>query len=477
MTTATIDSSVRPVPGLPPGPTESPLVQAVEFGRDPYGYFERCTKRYGDLFTFRLPLDPPRVVTSDPALVRTIFALGADDFEHARSALPVNIGEQSLIFLDGDRHAKERRLMTPHLHGERLRGYAADMRAAAAEVIAGWRPGEELDMRRDLKVITLNVILRCVFGLHDEAAARAIRKPLLYWLEGVFTSAVFTAGMLLTPTRVRHLLDRSVARGLAGKLGKPIFPWERWAEAKVSVLQTLRADVERCRREGTNGRTDLLALFTEARYEDGALMEVDAIVDELVMMLVGGHETTAGTLAWALYHIVQRPDVVARIREEIQTTFGDGPFDPSRAGELAYLDACLKESMRRTPITPASPRNIKKPLKLRGYTLPPGTIVWAAVALTHHREDLWPDPFAFKPERFLGLNAPQNHFFPFGGGRRACLGMAFAMTEMRIVLAEILRRVDLRLLPGAAKPEFRGITIVPNDALRFVMDRSLPFSA
>ncbi|MDI1447787.1 cytochrome P450 [Polyangium sp. 6x1] len=463
---------------LPPGPEEPPFLQAMRFGRDPYAYLEDCVRRYGDVFTLRLPGDPPRVVSSDPAIVRQIFALKPDDYAQGQQSFPMNIGESSLLFLDGDRHHRDRQLMMPHLHGERLRTYATSMCTSTDRVVDCWEPGEQLAIHSELQDITLDVILRCVFGAEDDRRAARIRGPLLTWLNGAMTPALFMASALLNANRVRSLLDGAVRRRLAGGPvpRRPLLPWEKWGAAKAEVLEYLREDVERCRREGAAGRSDVLALLAEARYEDGALMDVAHVQDELVTLLVGGHETTANTLTWALYHVLSRPEVLAEIRAERERVFSDNPFDPARAGELVYLDACIKEAMRITPIAPAVGRHLKRPMRIREYDIPSDTIVWACIALAHRRADTWGDPARFRPERFLAPgSAPTNHFFPFGGGRRTCLGMAFAGVEMRIVLARILERVELRVPAGAnAQAEIRGITITPSRELSVSVVRRLP---
>jgi cytochrome P450 len=250
-------------------------------------------------------------------------------------------------------------------------------------------------------------------------------------------------------------------------------PIVRAAAAKAQVMRLLRDDVERLRRDGVGERTDVLALLSDSRYEDGEPMAVDHIVDELVTLLVGGHETTSNTLAWALTHILPRPDVVTSITGELAKVFGTGPVDPHRAGELRYVEACIKEAMRRSPIAPAAVRPLARPFLLGDHLLPAKTILWPCVYLAHHRSDLWPEPHRYRPERFLENDSPAtNHFFPFGGGRRACLGMAFAGVEMRIVLAEIFSRATLRLVPNKlVRPGFRGITIAPTNGLELEVVR------
>ncbi|MFO0613826.1 MAG: cytochrome P450 [Polyangiaceae bacterium] len=448
---------------LPPGPKVPSFVAGYRFGRDPYAYLEACAAEFGDTFTLPLP-GGPRFVTRDPALVKQIFALKPDDLEQRLNAFPANIGDRSLLFLDGERHQRERQLMMPHLHGERLKGYAEVMQRLTRETLATWRPGELVRIQAELQRITLGAILECVFGVASDERSRPLREALLAWIDGVMQPATFFASTIFNATRVRRFLDGAADRQERGAMGRleSRMPWAPWAKGKAHVVRHLRAEVERCRSEGRGDRADILALLAHATYEDGSRMEIDAIVDQLVTILVGGHETTATTLAWTLLHLLSEPRLVVDVRAEIDRVFGGGPIDPSRAGELALVDASIKEAMRLTPIAPAVTRHLRRPLSLGPYDLPAGAIVWPCVMLTHRRPDLFPDPTRYDPTRFLTSTAPNHHFFPFGGGRRACIGLSFAAFEMRIVLAEILHAAELALRPGDRVPaELRGITIAP----------------
>jgi cytochrome P450 family 110 len=465
---------------LPPGPSEPSFVQALRFGRDPYGYLEECARRYGDTFTLRLPGDPPRVLSSDPAVVRQIFSLKPNDISQKSQSFPLNVGENSLLMLDGDRHQSDRQIMMPPLHGEQLRGYAISMCASTDRIVDSWRPGTALNIHSQLQEITLDVILRCVFGADGQASVTRLRRCLLTWLNGAMTPALFFASSVLGGTRVRTLLDRAVHRQIEeGPIqNRPLLPWEKWGAAKAEVVWYLREEIARCRREGATSRHDVLSLLANARYADGELMDSAHIEDELITLLVGGHETTATTLVWTLHHVLSQPRVLAAIHEEMKRVFADKPFDPTRAGELVYLDACIKEAMRMTPIAVFVSRNLARPMRVRDYDLPAGTIVAPAITLTHRRVDIWGDPERFRPERFLEAGAtPTNQFFPFGGGRRTCIGMAFANMEMRIVLARILSRVNLAIAPDSkSRTEFRGITVTLSNEFRVRVEQVLSSS-
>lgn len=448
---------------LPPGPRDPSFVAGYRFGRDTYAYLEACAKEFGDTFMLPLP-GGARFVTSDPALVKQIFALKPEDLEQRQNSFPANIGDRSLLFLDGERHQRERHLMMPHLHGERLRSYAATMQSLTRATIDAWSRGASLRIQQELQKITLGAILECVFGVPADARSQPLQRALLAWIDGVMQPATFFAASVFGPAPVRAFLDGSAERFLDGRAGalEARMPWAAWSRGKAHVLAHLRDEVAACRKRGGEGRSDILALLAHATYDDGSQMEVDAIVDELVTLLVGGHETTATTLAWTLLHLLSHPSVLADVRAEIDGVFGDGPIDPARVGELPLVDAAIKEAMRLTPIAPAVTRHLKRPVTIGPYDLPAGAMVWPCVVLTHRRPDLFPDPLRYDPSRFLGGAVASHHFFPFGGGRRTCIGLSFASFEMRIVLAEILHSADLSLPSGTRVPaELRGVTVAP----------------
>jgi cytochrome P450 len=251
---------------LPPGPSESPLLQAIRFGRDPYGYLERAAKAHGPVFTLRLPGDPPRVVVCEPALIRQIFAMKQDEILASPEGIPVNLGKHTLLLLDGEPHRRDRALLTPPLHGGRLDGYATTMHEVTRAAIASLRPGARVDLHRFLQDITLEIIVRCVFGVRDPAQRARIEGPLVRWLEGTFVPATFFAGMVMGWGRVRDLLDRAALRALQGRTG-PLarrLPWNRLGAAKAEVLAYLRDDLEHCRAHGIGERTDILAMLALA---------------------------------------------------------------------------------------------------------------------------------------------------------------------------------------------------------------------
>lgn len=447
---------------LPPGPRAPKVVQAVSFGRDPTRYLVDCAAKYGDAFTLRMPNDPPRVVVSAPAAIKKMFSLRPDAYRSDTLAMHLNVGRRSILFRDGDEHRELRRITTPSMQAKRVRGYAAAMLEVTRDSVAAWPTDRPFPLLPRLSRIALDVILRCVFGI-DGPQRDVFREQVLRWLEGTLSPKMFVTGMVFNAYRVRRALDRAVDRARQRER-----PWlfGGLASAKAELLAALQEKIDQSR-EDESGRLDnVLALLVAARHEDGSPLDDDDILDQLVTFLVGGHETTANTLAWALSAILRDPRVLSGVREELQAHFGDGPVDPSRASELTYLDACLKESMRLSPISPGPIRTLTQECEIPGYTLHPGTAIWASIYLGHRRADVWNEPEAFRPERFLENDAPPpTEFFPFGGGARRCLGALFAEYEMRIVLAEILHRRELEPTAEAPKAIFAGISLSPVDGV------------
>lgn len=447
---------------LPQGPRSPSLVQAIRFGRDPTGFLERCTARFGDAFTLRLPNDPPRVVASNPADIKRIFAMRPDAYRSDNQSVHLNLGANSVLFSDGERHRRQRKLMTPVLAGQRLKAYANLMGQIARERFAGWQAGDAFALHPHMQAISLDVFLRCVFGLEGEARQEQ-RIRVLAWLDGTMSPQMFATGMLISANRLRGMLDRAVEH-VRGTGRRPLLFGEV-AEAKANLLALLSAQIEACRGSSLEERDDILSMLVEARYEDGAPMDDEDILDQLITLLVGGHETTANALSWAVALIVSDPEVLARVRAELHDTFGEGPVDPTRASELHYLDACVKESMRLRPISPAVSRTLTRDLELSSCTVPAGAIVWASIYLAQRREDVWESPLSFDPSRHQERNATHTELFPFGGGARRCLGALFATFEMRIVLAELLHAFDVRSDSPLPPSTFAGITMSPANGI------------
>jgi cytochrome P450 len=451
---------------LPAGPTTPPFVNMVRWVRTPLPMLEDLHARYGTRFTMRLPrMQGPMVFFAEPAAVKDIWT-GDPQTLHAGQAnviLKAVLGEHSLLLLDGDRHLRERRLMLPPFHGERMRAYGLAMRDATLRAIADWPTDRAFPVHATMQDITLDVIMRTIYGVGDRGQLAALRDALVRWTT-LGTSKLGTALLLLTPieyaAHIRELATRPLGRFL---------PWAPLVRAQHDVDTLLRATIAARRREGTEGREDVLSMLIDARDEHGAGLTDDQLRDEMLTLLVAGHETTATTLAWALHHLTEHPQWLARVHAELAEVVGSGDVQPEHAERLPILDAVIKETLRLTPIIPMVGRVLSKPATIGGIDLPAGAAVLACIYLVHRREDLWPNAARFDPDRFVGKKIDPTTYFPFGGGVRRCLGMAFASYEMKIVLATILARMTIGKAPG--KPirlVRRGITFAPSGGMPVV---------
>jgi cytochrome P450 len=423
-------------PSLPPGPPYPALIQGIGQWTRPLAFLERCRARYGKRFTVRLPLTPPFVTITDPAEVQQIYTAPPDVLhpgEGARVLQPI-VGPNSVILLDGDAHMEQRKLMLPAFHGERTERLSELVSEVTEEGIAAWANGPEVELHPRLQSLTLEIILRAVFGLDPGPRLDRLRERLSALL--AFGDRPIT---LLPPPApwLERLLNR--AGPLAGFL-----------DAREEIDALIFELIEE--RRGLDGREDVLTMLLQARHTDGEPMSAQELRDELMTLLVAGHETTASTLAWAFERLAREPAVRRRLEDEIEA--GDGE---------AYLTATIQETLRRRPVLPnTAPRLVKEPIDVGGWSYPTGVCLVANAYLVHHDPETYPDPYAFRPERFLESPPGTYTWIPFGGGRRRCLGASFAMLEMKIVLPAVLRAYDLQ--PGGEAHEparRRNITVRP----------------
>jgi cytochrome P450 len=449
MEQATIPSASAPpaVAELPPGPKGPAFVQGLRYARDPHGFLGRFRRRYGDIFAVRFPVVGRIVWIADPALVKQVFT-GSPEQLHAGEAnatvLEPALGPYSVLTLDEQPHMRQRKLLLPPFHGERVRRYGELMRETTLRVMEGWPVGEPFALRPHTQRITLAVILRAIFGVHDEERfARAER------LVDTFSRRVDT---------IMHLpwLQRDLGR---------FSPWTRFLRAREELDEFVYEEISLRRAEvaaGEGEADDVLSLLLGARDEDGNPMSEQELRDELVTVVGAGHETTATALAWAIERLLRNPRVLARLRESLA------------AGEDEYLDATVKETLRARPVIVDVARRLTAPLEIGGYELPAGAYVFPATAALHYREDLFPEPHEFRPERFLEGRPDNYAWIPFGGGVRRCIGAAFAEYEMRVVLRAILERAELSAPdPGPERARIRNITVAPARGARVRLDRPL----
>jgi cytochrome P450 len=442
-------------PTLPPGPALPPSVQFLADAFWPTRFMERCARRHGDPFTIRFPWTPPFVFFSHPDAIRDIFTGDAEALRAGEAnvdLLPL-LGQHSLLLLDGARHLRERRLMLPPFHGERMQAYGRIMREATDRSIDGWPVGRPFPIHPRMQDITLDVILRAVFGVEEAERQAPLRAALTRLIAFVTGPA---AVMLFVPSLQRDF--------------GPLSPGGRFARLGHAVDAHIYAEIARRRAEGPTGRPDVLSMLIEARDEDGRAMTDVELRDEMITLLLAGHETTATSLAWAFHRILGRPDVLAKLDAERARVVGDGSVEPHHVNALEYLDAVVKETARLNPVVPNVGRRLQEPMWIGGHHLPAGVVAAPCMYLTHRRPDVWPDPEHFDPERFVGARPSPYAFFPFGGGVRRCIGAAFATYEMKVVLAQVLSRVELRAAPGyRVRLIRRTVTFAPSGGVPVVV--------
>jgi cytochrome P450 family 135 len=425
---------------LPPGPASPPLAQTMAWLTRPIQFLEACRRHHGDAFSVRfLGFSSPMVMLSDPEAIRALYTERANGLPPGRSdtLLPV-VGPDSVLLLQGEQHLARRRLMLPPFHGERMRAYESTVASVTEREIGTWPRDEAFALHPRMQAVTLEVILGAVFGVTDPERREALRIRLPRLAGGSSSAA----------TQMRILLARRLGYGdpLAA-LRKVLEPID---ELLLAEIAEHRADPDGSQRE------DILAMMVAARFEDGSAMSDQELRDQCITLLLAGHETTATALAWAFDQLLANPAVLERLIDEID----EGTSDE-------YLRAVVSETLRLRPVVPLAGRRLGVDLEVGDLHLPAGADVTPAIWLTHTRPDLYPEPYAFRPERFLE-NPPTTYgWIPFGGGVRRCLGAAFAELEARVVLQTVLRECDLRA--ASTRPETitrRNVTLAPRHGTR-----------
>jgi cytochrome P450 len=436
---------------LPPGPSAPPWLQLLGTWTRPTATLERL-RRYGSRVTVRLPFQPPFVMLSDPADIKEVFAAPPEVLHPGEGAwvLEPIIGRNSVILLDEGAHLAQRRLLLPAFHGERMQRLVGVMTELTEREVDAWPVGEPMALHPRLQSLTLEIILQAVFGLERGPRLDALRDALCEVLSfsesPLSVLPVMQRALRWTPTM--RAFRAAIARtdGLLFTLID-----ERRAEASAAA-------------DGEAERDDVLAMLIGARHENGSPMSREELRDELMTALVAGHETTASQLAWALERLAREPVVVARLVDELDR------------GESAYLDATITEILRLRPVLPnAEPRLVKQPVRIGGVEYPPGVVLMASAYLVHHDPAIYPEPYAFRPERFLDASPGSYTWIPFGGGRRRCLGASFALQEMKIVLRAVVGRFALGAAgPTAETTRRRGITFSPRGGATVILTERTP---
>ncbi|HSS40918.1 MAG TPA: cytochrome P450 [Solirubrobacterales bacterium] len=434
-------SGLGPVKGLPPGPRMPRALQTAIWSREAQWFLEQGRARFGPMFSIKIAYEGDWVVLADPELVKQVFT-GDPKVFHAgegNQILRPILGDNSVLVLDEKPHMSQRKLLLPPFHGERMQAYGEKMTEIAAREIDGWPTGIPYKLRPRMQAITLEIIIETVFGVHDGARMEPLREALRDFLDLTTNPMLLLPVLLVGPDRVKSI---------------PAF---RRRVQRVDEL-IAREIGERRQAEDLAERDDVLSLMLQARHEDGSQMSDAEIRDELLTLLVAGHETTATALSWAMERLTRHPEKLERLRAEVLD------------GEDEYLTATIQETLRLRPVISIVVRRLTEAVEIGGYELPAGAGVTPCIHLIHRDPGIYPDPDRFLPERFID-NPPGTYtWIPFGGGVRRCLGAAFAQFEMAVVLRELVRRHQIEPANPASERNYRrAITETPRHDAEVVL--------
>jgi cytochrome P450 family 135 len=425
---------------LPAGPRLPRFMQTLGFLLFPRPFIDTCRRRYGDVVTFSTLFDPLFVMVFHPEVVKQVFRGSPERLRAGEANAPLGpvLGQGSVLLLDGSEHLRHRRLMLPPFHGERMREYEAVMTEAADRGIEAWPVGKPFTLLPSMQSLTLDVIMSAVFGVE--------RGPRQEELKRRVRAVVAPVGSRFGVLVMALSRGRFVASGFRG-----------FEERRRQLDELIYEEIARRRSEpDLEERKDVLSMLLLARDEEGRAMSDQELRDELVTLLVAGHETTATGLAWAFELLLREPSVLQRLRTALEE------------GDDSYLEAVVKETLRLRPVVPGIGRVVRgAPFEVGGYLIPDGIEINPSIAAIHRRADCYPEPRAFRPERFLAADAPDTYtWLPFGGGTRRCLGASFATFEMRVVIRRVIERTRLTALGRPEKAIRKGVTIVPKRGVR-----------
>lgn len=419
-------------------------MQTAEWLKRPWRFMERCRREFGPTFTVRLLAFSEIVYVSRPDTIKRVMnaptsTLLTGKARQGMTMLKTMLGTESIMMVDGAPHKRLRKLIAPPLHGERMKAYADVIREETLEELRSWPLGVPVDVQPGMSRITLNVILRCIYGVESKERLETIASliesvlglPSVYW-------------------HVRSLQSPWIPRN----------PYGRMLE-DMHKLDELIYDMIRERRLGRpEEREDILSLLLTLRDESGAGMTDVEVRDNLWALLTAGHETSANSLAWAIERLLAHPECLERARAEVDAVTEGAPITAAHMPRLEYVGAVIDETLRQRPSPLIALRLVDEPIELEGHLLPKGTLVAACIYLAHHDPDVYPAPEAFRPERFLDQSVPASSYLPFGGGTRRCTGAAFSLYEMKIVLATLLQRLDFSAASRVPAPAQRRTGIL-----------------
>lgn len=431
--------------------------QLMNWIADPIEFQKKYSRKYGDIFTMQLSGIGSSVIIGNPKAIQELFSQDSKfDIGRANELAEPLIGKNSLMMMDGSRHRRERKLLMPAFHGEKIQVYAQQIIDITENIAGKWQVGDSFIVRSTMQKVSLEIILQVVFGLSQGKRYEQLKPLLTDWLD-----------MTDSPLRSSMLFLKFLQKDWGNWT-----PWGKMRQRQRQVYDLLQAEIEekRINLETTdNSGNDVLSLMMAVRDEDGQAMTHAELTDELLTILFAGHETTATTLSWAFYQIYQNPDVLEKLQVELKG-LGENP-NPLEIAKLPYLSAVCQETLRMYPVLPVLfPRIALSPIKIAGIEFDAETTFMPSVYLVHYREDLYPNPQQFQPQRFLEKQYSSSEYFPFGGGSRRCLGYTLAQLEMKLVIATVLSKYQLASLDDKpVKIQRRGFTLAPTGGVNMVM--------
>ena len=426
---------------------------------------EKNQQEIGDVFTLTLPGQGPMVWTADVEMIKDILKLTEDKYDQSLVQLPMDLGEKNTVFLNEKAHQDSRKLVIPNFNLGKLKARASVMHEIVTETIDNMKPGDEFNMPRLIGDITLDVICYTLFNLRHGERKERYKHLMLHWMLEATSDTMFTLASLVGARRFRQWMNNKYLKRTEqqkpGDGKKGILPWKRAVDLKVQLADMMREDIRDIRSRMDETETHTLSILARATDEDGNLLDEERVISEGIGLMIGGHETSAATGAWFEVWLQQRPDIEAKIRDEVVNSIQEeGKFDAIKVSELPYLTACLNESQRLTPSAVGFIRWLRYDTKLGDRVIPAGTAVLPNIYLTQRKKEIFgEDALEYRPERWLeGAKFAPYEFMPFGGGRRACVGMNQARQQLRIIFAEFARRVEFT-------SEFQGTDTMPRSRM------------
>ncbi|MEH1920442.1 cytochrome P450 [Nostoc sp.] len=441
-----------------PNPLKTPsLLQKLQWITDPVSYMENAAQQYPDIFTGRIIAFGDTVVfVNHPQGIQEILTNDRKKFVAAGELNKITepwLGKNSVLILDGSRHKQQRQLIMPSFHGERMQSYGQQIRNITENAFSHLLLNQPFLARNITQEISLQVMLQIVLGLYGGERFQKLKHSLPLLLN--LSHSPITSSFFLLPFLQQDLGAWS--------------PWGKFLRDRETTDQLFYAEIAERRRQPNSECVDILSLLILAQDETGQFMTDHELRDQLMTLIIGAYETTASVIASGLYWIHQKPLVREKLLQEVDT-LGDSP-DPMSIYRLPYLTAVCNEILRVSPVLPfCFPRVVQEPVKLLGHSLEPGTVLLPSIYLTHQREDLYPQPKQFRPERFLERQFSPYEFLPFGGGVRRCIGEALGLFQMKLVLATILSRYQLAVVnQQPERPQRRGFTLASASGVKMVI--------